>query len=469
VSDEDTQQRLLRFMQEITPPDAPTLEPDTAIFATGFFDSLALTKLVLWVEETIGAPIDPTTFDLRQEWATVAGLAAFIAQRRDPSGQPAARLDRTEPGVVRPDRYEIVGYDPALKPQLLELQRHLWGMNDTLNAKYFAWKYEGNPYVREPHLYIALLDGRPVAMRGMYGSRWEGGTPAASQTILCAGDTVVEPDHRGRGLFTRIMNFALSDLAHKDIPYLFSLSTSPATRLGSLATGWRGPGPLPRMAREYQPSRWSRLWTTVRSVPGMASTAPWRPFERLDRYLTGSVGRLPNSISVAAAPRPEAMADLIRRIGHDGRIRHVRDTKYLDWRFRDPRSTYRFCFQGRDRLQAYLVLQASVCSSNYDVVRIVDWEGETAVARSAVLNVALGDLVAATTEVTAASFSPEDRSALQRVGFVDLASTGAADYQSAILVLPVAHAGVERPWRFHGCDLLDRGSWDLRQIYSDGG
>ena len=286
-------------------------------------------QLVLWVEETIGAPIDPTHI---RSCGRNGLPSPALPHSSHSAGTRAANRRPTRPNrtaVVRPDRYEIVGYDPALKPQLLELQQHLWGTNDTLNTKYFAWKYEGNPYVREPHLYIALLDGRPVAMRGMYGSRWEGGTPAASQTILCAGDTVVGPDHRGRGLFTRIMDFALSDLAHKDIPYLFSLSTSPATRLGSLATGWRGPGPLPRMAREYQPTRWSRLWNTVRSVPGMAPTAPWRPFERLDRYLTGPVGRLPNGISVAAAPRPEEMADLIRRIDHDGRIRHVRDAEYL--------------------------------------------------------------------------------------------------------------------------------------------
>lgn len=86
MSDADTQKRLLRFMQEITPPSAPTLRPDTAIFATGLFDSLALVQLVLWVEETIGAPIDPSTFDMGQEWATVADLVGFIAQRRGATG-----------------------------------------------------------------------------------------------------------------------------------------------------------------------------------------------------------------------------------------------------------------------------------------------------------------------------------------------------------------------------------------------
>ncbi len=366
------------------------------------------------------------------------------------------------------DRYEIVRYDPGLKPQLLELQEHLWGVHPELNVKYFEWKYEHNPYVGEPHIYAALLDGKPVAMRGLHGSRWEAGTPAASETILCAGDTVVEPSHRDRGLFTRIMDFALADLAGKDISYLFSLSSSPAIRLGSLATGWRGTGPLTDMGRGHRTMRWTRLWNAVRRARGKPSPAPKRPFARLDRRLTRSAGRLEGGLSVAAAPRLDAMIDLIRRLGHDGRIRHVRDTTYLTWRFRNPRSDYRFCFLDRDRLQGYMVLQARPYSTNNDIVRIVDWEGETAEARGAVAQAALGDLVGGPANVAAVNLSPEDRAVLQRVGFVDQQSGSAAESQATVLVRPVAPSGVQRPWLFGGRDLLDATSWDLRPIYSDG-
>ena len=82
MSDEEIQKRLLHFLQEITPPSAPAPGPDTAIFATGLFDSLALVQLVLWVEQAVGAPIDPNAFDMRVEWTTVADLAGFIARRR---------------------------------------------------------------------------------------------------------------------------------------------------------------------------------------------------------------------------------------------------------------------------------------------------------------------------------------------------------------------------------------------------
>jgi len=86
VSDEDIRRRLLLFLQEITPPSAPPPGPDTPIFATGLFDSLALVQLVLWVEEAVGAPIDPSAFDMQEEWATVADLAGFIERGRAATG-----------------------------------------------------------------------------------------------------------------------------------------------------------------------------------------------------------------------------------------------------------------------------------------------------------------------------------------------------------------------------------------------
>jgi hypothetical protein len=45
------------------------------------------------------------------------------------------------------------------------------------------------------------------------------------------------------------------------------------------------------------------------------------------------------------------MADLVRRLGHDGRLRHVRDERYLAWRYRNPLYEYRFLVRESDRLE----------------------------------------------------------------------------------------------------------------------
>jgi acyl carrier protein len=54
------------------------------LFDAGALDSLTLFNLVLWIEERTGAAIDPTAFDLTQEWACVRDIVAFVSARLEP-------------------------------------------------------------------------------------------------------------------------------------------------------------------------------------------------------------------------------------------------------------------------------------------------------------------------------------------------------------------------------------------------
>jgi len=71
---------LLAFLadQGVDPGDTDDAEP---LIESGRLDSLALFNLVLWIEERTGAPIDPTAFDLAQEWASVRDIVAFVRAR----------------------------------------------------------------------------------------------------------------------------------------------------------------------------------------------------------------------------------------------------------------------------------------------------------------------------------------------------------------------------------------------------
>jgi acyl carrier protein len=60
------------------PPDAGDTAP---LIESGLIDSLALFNLVLWIEERIGAPVDPTAFDVAQQWGSVRDILAFVSAR----------------------------------------------------------------------------------------------------------------------------------------------------------------------------------------------------------------------------------------------------------------------------------------------------------------------------------------------------------------------------------------------------
>jgi len=69
--------------------------------------------------------------------------------------------------------YEILKYRPEFKEHLLELQTHLWSPDLALNRAYFEWKYDHNPYINPPLIYIALYNGQVVGMRGLMGAAWQ--------------------------------------------------------------------------------------------------------------------------------------------------------------------------------------------------------------------------------------------------------------------------------------------------------
>ena len=57
-------------------------DDDTSLVRSGIIDSLALYQLILWIEEQVGKPVDPTKFDLASELDTVKGITNFVEKNR---------------------------------------------------------------------------------------------------------------------------------------------------------------------------------------------------------------------------------------------------------------------------------------------------------------------------------------------------------------------------------------------------
>ena len=374
--------------------------------------------------------------------------------------------------------HEIVRYDPSLKEEIARLQRHLWSRDIRLNTAYFEWKYEENPFIKGPLVQLALSGRRVIGMRGMFGSCWEIGSPARRVLVPCADDFVIDPAYRNLGVGAAIMRATVEDGGLRDYGYAFSLSAGPVTLAASLVAGWRAVDSM-RPAR-----RTTARALLVRRVAARLKKAPllWRYADSLVRahhrgmggafrILDGrarQTGLSSAGVRVEAAPRADAMAELVAQLGHDGRLRHIRDETYLRWRYRDPLHEYRVLVQGADRLEGYLVLQAHRTEPERGI-RIVDWEATTPEIRMGLLHAALEwgrfpDLI-----VWAATLPPEMVGPLAALGFVPTSPGSRLRGVATTMIRPLGRAPAGTDPVLEGRRLLDLASWDMRMIYSMAG
>jgi GNAT superfamily N-acetyltransferase len=372
--------------------------------------------------------------------------------------------------------YEIVRYRPSHKSQVAKLQTNLWSSDTALAARYLEWKYEENPYTKDPVIFLAFRGSELVGMRGFYESRWELGSPRKTYPILVADDAAIVPSHRNRRLATVIMRSALEDLARDGHEYIFNLSGSPVTVVSSLAMGWKSAGPLEPISLETGLNlarKGRRLLKRVSFVHRYAESSFLRspaerdPFSYLDRMTSH---KKTDALSVEREPRPDAMADLVSRLGHDGRIRHVRDRDFLAWRFRNPLSVYRFLYWGSSRLEGYLVLKCQhPTAPNPTRVRIVDLEGTSESVRSALLDAAIGLGRFRELFAWSATLSDETRNYLATRGFksaeLDLRVRGCP----CVLVRKVSSQTDGSKWMPDNHRLTNLKDWDMRMLYTMAG
>lgn len=369
---------------------------------------------------------------------------------------------------------EVVPYEERFLGQVADLQRRMWSPEPEFNERYFRWKHARNPCIPGPHALLALDSGRVVAMRAFTGSRWEGGTLAAPLPLPLACDAVVAGEHENSGLIGALTSAGLDALAARGFPLVLNLHASPVTMLGALAGGWRATAPLEalRLAPTGTDGNRAREWLQRQPLLWRLARQPWldtaeerRPFGALERRAAAGLHAAGAALSLEAEPPVADIAELVTRLGHDGRLRQVRDPAWLEWKYANPLAAHRFLCWRERRLEGYVALEKSL-SRNADrlEVAIVDCEGAT----PGIVELLLGTTIAllADQPLTAwrRALPAVAAQLLDRLGF-EARPAGNALARQCPCVLVKRLGGAEP--RVGGLDALDLGNWDLRQAYAD--
>lgn len=381
--------------------------------------------------------------------------------------------------------YEIVSYQPEFKEQIINLQTHLWGDDLDRNLEYFVWKYENNPYNSHPIIYLALHDGAVVGMRGFIGGIWQLGIPSKFAPWLLLSDSVTHPDHRRKGIFANITNAAVKELENSEWAYILNLSSGPLSTSNNIKLGWDSIGPNFIAAYSVPPSnatpsrarRFARklpiiypLYKLSKDLIKNVSSKPAESLSPFTNFDNRSALHKYKNVMISKFPHPQQMADLVRGNPYDGRIRHVRDETYYNWRYSNPRSEYRFLYRQSSSLEGFLVLRASSYPSSMDV-KVVDWEVSSSEMLGELIQFALelGELNSLS--VWATTLLPFERQLLTNIGFriIEEPVGGGKTFPRPSVLIKAIQVDPE----LTNCvvndqTIVDVNKWDLRSIYSDG-
>jgi hypothetical protein len=164
------------------------------------------------------------------------------------------------------------------------------------------------------------------------------------------------------------------------------------------------------------------------------------------------------------------MADLVNSLPWDQRFRQRRDPTFFYWRYRNPRSAYRFFFHGSEKLKGYLILEAARRRTSMEA-RLVDWEATNDQVAEELLSAAV-DTAGLKHLSTWTLTLPDSRIRLLEAAGFKTVNDGEGRVQSespSVLIKALQDEDLAGEWVLNNRQVEREANWDFRPVYSDAG
>lgn len=242
--------------------------------------------------------------------------------------------------------YAVRLFEPRDRAGFLSLYDRVFGGR---SDGWFDWKYAGNPYTDHVSIVLAL-DGETV-VGAKAGMGFELARAGRRLPALQPADTMVHPDHRRRGLYSRMTEYMKDHYADRERALFFNYPNE-ATLAGSLKHGWERVGTVTTRYRVHDPAAVAGLdagplgagpLDGVVDAVGRGLASGLLGARRL--VAGGGERRSPTGDTTPFRVRRhetvpvETLAGLYRRHVPD-RFHVVRDERYLRWRYGNPDWAY---------------------------------------------------------------------------------------------------------------------------------
>jgi GNAT superfamily N-acetyltransferase len=264
------------------------------------------------------------------------------------------------------DSYCVRQFEPRDRAGFESLYEVVFG--ERRGEEWFDWKYRENPFVDHVPVVVAIDgDDRVVGARPLFALSMAAG--GERFLALQPGDTMVHPDHRRQGLFTRMTEHTIERYDDHEAALFFNFPNE-QSGAGYRKLGWRDVGPVATYYRVQSPSAWLDGFSRAGDLAGRAADAVADGYYRL-REMTASSS---DGIAVEGHRTPPAdLLETLYRSAIPGGFHAVRSRRYVRWRFRNPRWTYR-TYVARDASDRALaaVVTGSKSSDGRSVTRVTD-------------------------------------------------------------------------------------------------
>lgn len=327
--------------------------------------------------------------------------------------------------------YRFEPYEARHRPSVRRLLHQLLaGRTDEVLDRYLTWKFEENPWIRQPLIALVFAGSDLVGMRALMGTRWSDGA-GLNMTLPAAEDLVIDSRHRQRGLFLTI-DKALSRMA-RDQGFASIISCSArneTTQALQSATGWQHLDTLHATIRSpSQPPGPIGSSELVRRIIGrLARLTQRRP--RVESLVSSR--SWPGELALVTEPDAEAMAALAQRPAHD--LQPRRDAEFYRWRLANPDRHYEYLEWRDTELRGFLVLSRLAPPSRQ--VRVVDSGAES--------HEVLGEMIGAVTAAPRLSLAMATHrlpAQSQQLGFSERPQEFVRIFVKQVDAQPLPHVG----------------------------
>jgi len=212
-------------------------------------------------------------------------------------------------------RVEVRPFTPADLPRAVELARTALGEGPVpRTVDFWRWKHLESPFGPSPGL-VAEHGGDLVGVRLFL--RWRFRAGGREVTAVRAVDTATHPAWRGRGIFRRLTEDLVAQVAGEGAAFVYN-TPNRASRRGYLKMGWTDVARLPVRVGSPSPGR------LLRSLAGGPRS----------RGVLETRDELAPVEGLLAAPELPALLDRWDR--DQTRLRTPRSIDYLRWRYGAP-------------------------------------------------------------------------------------------------------------------------------------